>query len=273
MTTSTLLLQPAEPPPFQIINASGKGSAVLVCDHASNRVPWCMDDLGLDSQQLADHIGWDPGAADVARALSELLDAPLVLSGYSRLVIDCNRPLQSPESIAEQSAGVAVPGNRNLSARDREQRIATFFRPYHQAIDQLLDARRHQPALLLSIHSFAAVLDGQRRPWHVGVAYRHDHRLAQRLHEALSQRGDIRVGYNQPYPIEDAFDYTIPVHGEGRGLASAMIEIRQNEIQSPAVAATWAKRLAQAFQAVEAEALAQAPFMGYGESKRTIDTN
>ena len=252
MTRSTLLLESAEPPPFQIVNARGKGSAVLVCDHASNRVPRRMHDLGLTSQQLADHIGWDPGAADVARALSELLDAPLVLSGYSRLVIDCNRPLQSPESIAEQSAGVAVPGNRNLSARDREQRIATFFRPYHQAIDQLLDARRHQPALLLSIHSFAAVLDGQRRPWHVGVAYRHDDRLAQRLHEALSERGDINVGYNQPYPIEDAFDYTIPVHGEGRGLASAMIEIRQDEIQSPATAATWATRLAHAFRTVEA---------------------
>jgi predicted N-formylglutamate amidohydrolase len=262
MTTSTLLLEPGEPPAFEIVNASGKGSAVLVCDHASNRVPRRMHNLGLNSRQLADHIGWDPGAADVARALSQLIDAPLVLSGYSRLVIDCNRPLHSPESIAEQSAGVQVPGNRSLSAQDREHRITTFFQPYHQAIDQLLDARRRQPTLLLSIHSFVAVLHGQQRPWHMAVAYWRDHRFAERLHEVLSQRGDINAGYNQPYPIEDAFDYTIPVHGEGRGLASAMIEIRQNEIQSPAVAATWAKRLAQAFQAVEAEALAQARFMG-----------
>ena len=252
MTTSTPLLDPSEPPACEIVNAGGTGSAVLVCDHASNRVPRCMDDLGLNAQQLADHISWDPGAADVARALAGLLDAPLVLSGYSRLVIDCNRPLQSPESIAEQSAGVPVPGNRNLSAQDRECRIATFFQPYHQAIDQLLDARRRQPTLLLSIHSFAAVLDGQHRPWHMGVAYWHDHRLAQRLHEVLRERSDINVGYNQPYPIEDAFDYTIPVHGEGRGLASAMIEIRQDEIQSPATAATWATRLAHAFRTVEA---------------------
>lgn len=259
MTTPTPLLEPAEPPAFEIVNTRGKGSAVLVCDHASNRVPRCMDNLGLDSHQLAGHIGWDPGAADVARALSALLDAPLVLSGYSRLVIDCNRPLQSRESIAEQSAGVPVPGNRYLSAQDRERRIATFFQPYHQAIHKLLDARRRQPTVLLSIHSFAAVLNGQHRPWHAGVAYRHDHRLAQRLHEVLSQCGDINVGYNQPYPIDDAFDYTIPVHGEGRGLASAMIEIRQNEIQSPATAAAWATRLAHAFQAFESEALVSSP--------------
>jgi predicted N-formylglutamate amidohydrolase len=259
MTTSTPLLEPAEPPAFEIVNARGKGSAVLVCDHASNRVPRCMDNLGLDSHQLAGHIAWDPGAADVARALSALLDAPLVLSGYSRLVIDCNRPLQSRESIAEQSAGVPVPGNRYLSAQERERRIATFFQPYHQAIDQLLDARRRQPTVLLSIHSFAATLNGQHRPWHAGVAYRHDHRLAQRLHEALRQRGDIDVGYNQPYPIDDAFDYTIPVHGEGRGLASTMIEIRQNEIQSPATAAAWATRLAHAFRTLEAEALVSSP--------------
>ena len=190
MTTPTPLLEPAEPPAFEIVNARGKGSAVLVCDHASNRVPRRMHELGLNSQQLADHIAWDPGAADVARALSALLDAPLVLSGYSRLVIDCNRPLQSRESIAEQSAGVPVPGNRYLSAQDRERRIATFF---------------------------------------------------------------------QPYPIDDAFDYTIPVHGEGRGLASAMIEIRQNEIRSAATAAAWATRLAHAFQASEAEALVSSP--------------
>ena len=259
MTTSTPLLEPAEPAAFELVNARGKGSAMLVCDHASNRVPRRMHELGLNSQQLADHIAWDPGAADVARALSALLDAPLVLSGYSRLVIDCNRPLQSRESIAEQSAGVPVPGNRYLSAQDRERRIATFFQPYHQAIHKLMDARRRQPTVLLSIHSFAAVFNGQHRPWHAGVAYRHDHRLAQRLHQALRQRGDINVGYNQPYPIDDAFDYTIPVHGEGRGLASAMIEIRQNEIQSPATAAAWATRLAHAVQASDAEALVSSP--------------
>lgn len=257
MTKSTSLLDATEPPAFEIVNAGGTSSAVLVCDHASNRIPRCMNDLGLNTQQLNDHISWDPGAADVTRALSELLDAPLLLSGYSRLVIDCNRPLQSPESIAAQSDGVIIPGNHNLSQENREQRIATFFQPYHQAIDQLLDARRQQPTLLLSIHSFTPVMNGQARPWHMGVAYWHNQRLAERLHDALIQRGDINVGYNQPYPVEDAFDYTIPVHGEGRGLASAMIEIRQNEIQSPALAREWATRLAQAIRGIAADQATQ----------------
>ncbi len=246
------ILDPAEAPAFEIVNGDGRGAVVLVCDHASNRMPRRLKNLGLNARQLADHISWDPGAADVARALSALLDAPLVLSGYSRLLIDCNRPLQSPESIAEQSAGVIIPGNRNLSAQQREQRIATFFQPYHQAITQLLDARQAQTTLLLSIHSFTPTLNGQQRPWQVGVSYWHDHRLAEHLHDQLIQGGDINVGYNQPYPIEDAFDYTIPTHGEGRGLPSAMIEIRQNEIRSPAAAVAWAARLAAAVQAFEA---------------------
>lgn len=242
------LLNLSEPPAFEIVNASGKGSVVVVCDHAANRIPHCLNDLGLNAQQLADHISWDPGAAEVARELSSLLDAPLVLSSYSRLVIDCNRPLQSPESIAEQSAGIMIPGNQHLSPQEREQRIATFFQPYHQAIAQLLDARDVPTTVLLSIHSFTPELDGQPRPWQMGVSYWHDYRLAEHLHDQLIQSGDINVGYNQPYPIEDAFDYTIPVHGEGRGLASAMIEIRQNEIQSTATAVACAARLAPAIQ-------------------------
>lgn len=242
------LLDPAEPPAVEIINARGQGDVVLVCDHAANRMPRRLKNLGLNAQQLADHISWDPGAADVARALSELLDAPLVLSGYSRLVIDCNRPLQSSESIAEQSAGVTIPGNQQLSLRQREQRVATFFQPYHQAITQLLDTRDVPTNTLLSIHSFTPTLNGLQRPWQLGVSYWHDPRLAEHLHDQLIQSGDINVGYNQPYPIEDAFDYTIPVHGEGRGLASAMIEIRQNELPSVSAAAACAARLAPAIQ-------------------------
>ncbi|MFZ5604914.1 MAG: N-formylglutamate amidohydrolase [Pseudomonadota bacterium] len=248
MSPLAQLLEPEEPPVFEIVNGNGQGRMVLVCDHASNRMPRCLKNLGLNAQQLADHISWDPGAADVARALSKLLDAPLVLSGYSRLVIDCNRPLQSPESIAEQSAGVTIPGNQQLSQQQREQRIAALFQPYHQAIAQLLDTREAPTTMLLSIHSFTPALNGQQRPWQVGVSYWHDPRLAEHLHNQLIQSGDINVGYNQPYPIEDAFDHTIPVHGEGRGLASAMIEIRQNEIPSPVAAMAWAARLAPAIQ-------------------------
>ncbi len=248
-------LGPDEPPAVELVNAEGSGSAVLVCDHASNRVPRRLGTLGLDAAALADHIAWDPGAAEVARRLSADLDAPLVLSGYSRLVIDCNRPLGNAQSIADQSAGVPVPGNRAMSAPDRTVRIDALFRPYHDAIARLLDGRPHRASLLLSIHSFTPVLDGQTRPWPVGVSYWRDPRLAALLREGLSQGMESAVGDNQPYPIDEAIDYTVPVHGEGRGLPSVMIEIRQDGIRGLAGAAVWATRLAQAYRRIEAEAL------------------
>jgi predicted N-formylglutamate amidohydrolase len=148
------LLASNDLPAFEIINANGCSSAVLVCDHASNRVPARLGYLGLEPHQLAEHIGWDPGAAMVARRLSTYLDAPLLLSGYSRLVIDCNRPLNNEESIPEKSAGVSVPGNHGLTAEQKSARINELFQAYHQAIDRLLDKRKHQPSVLLSIHSF-----------------------------------------------------------------------------------------------------------------------
>lgn len=245
------LLAPDEPPAFEIVNAHGRGNAVLVCDHAANRVPRRLDNLGLAPEQLADHIGWDPGAAEVARRLSAQLDAPLVLSGYSRLVIDCNRPLRSPELIPEQSAGVPVPGNRGLSPEDRNLRINTLFQPYHRAIATLLDSRAHQPSLLLSIHSFTPVLDNKPRPWHIGVSYGHDRRLAALLLNALARDASIIVGDNQPYPIDNEFDYTIPVHGEARGIKNVMIEIRQDGIRDTAGVATWATRLAEVYRRIE----------------------
>jgi predicted N-formylglutamate amidohydrolase len=249
------LLSPDEPPAVEMVNADGSSSAVLLCDHASNRVPVRLGNLGLDAVQLADHIGWDPGAADVARRLSARLDAPLVLSGYSRLVIDCNRPLRSAESIAQESSGVPIPGNRGLSPAERESRINALFRPYHDAIDRLLDGRSRRPTLLLSIHSFTPVLNGRPRPWHIGVSHGHNRDLAALMLGALAQSGDFLVGDNEPYPIDDDIDFTIPVHGEGRGLPSAMIEIRQDRIRTAEGTAVWAERLAQAYRLIEAQAL------------------
>lgn len=255
MSTASSLLDSTDVPAVEILNPTGASRFVLVCDHASNRIPIKMHDLGLTQAQLAAHISWDLGAADVARMLSLLMDAPLVLSGYSRLVIDCNRPLNSKQLIAEISDGVMIPGNRDLTPDDRDRRLETFFYPYHEAIAKLLNDRQG-PTALLSIHSFTANLSGNPRPWHIGVACRHDERLAKQLYAALLQHSDIikessNVGYNQPYAIEDEFDYTLPVHGEGRGLPCAMIEIRQNEIQYLTAAAVWAARIAQVLQKLD----------------------
>ncbi len=241
------LLAPDEPAAFRIINSEGSGSAVLVCDHASNQIPRRLGTLGLGTGELADHIAWDPGAAEVAQRLAAHLDAPLVLSGYSRLVIDCNRPLDSPESIPEQSAGVPVPGNLGLTPEERDARIHALFWPYHRAITRLLDQRAERPSLLLSIHSFTPCLNGQSRPWPIGVSYGRDRRLAARMRHELARHGDLLVGDNEPYAIEEAHDYTIPVHGEGRGLLHVLIEIRQDGIRTPAATATWAARLAEVY--------------------------
>ncbi len=253
--TATPLLATDEPAAVEIVNADGNGSAVLVCDHATNRVPQRLGGLGLDTTQLAAHIAWDAGAADVARRLSAQLDAPLLLSGYSRLVIDCNRPLASDESIPEQSAGVPVPGNRKLAPGDRGRRIDALYRPYHDAIARLLDTRAARPTLLLSLHSFAAVFHGTPRPWHAGVAYWRHGDLAALLRAALARDEDLTIGDNQPYAIEAGIDYTVPRHGEGRGLPSVMIEMREDEVRTSSGAAAWAARLAAAYRRIEPAAL------------------
>jgi predicted N-formylglutamate amidohydrolase len=252
-TKAATLLGLDEPAPVETINADGRGSAVLVCDHASNRVPERLGTLGLEPNLLADHIGWDPGAADVAYHLAAHLDSPLVLSGYSRLVIDCNRPLNHAESIAERSAGVSIPGNLGLSPLERSIRVDALFRPYHDAIAGLLDRRFPRPTLLISIHSFSPVLNGQLQPWHTGISHWRDPRLAVLLLAALRRTGDFTIGDNKPYPIENNIDYRIPRHGEGRGLPSVMIEIRQDQLGTAAGASAWAGRLATAYRHIEAE--------------------
>ena len=256
-TRSPGLLEVDEPAPFEIVNADGESSAILVCDHASNRIPRCLKTLGLGQGALLSHIAWDPGAAEVARRLSELLDATLVLSAYSRLVIDCNRPTNSPESIPERSGGVAIPGNRSLSPDDRARRRQALFDPYHGAIAKVSDARAGRANLLLSIHSFTAELDGQRRPWSVGLSYGRDSRLALALRDVLARSGEFLVGENQPYSIDDFTDYTIPIHGEARGYPHVLIEIRQDLLTTRTDAAQWAQRLANAYRLVEPAALRQ----------------
>lgn len=254
-TATSSLLGTGETPAVETVNVDARGSVVLVCDHASNRVPRRLVDLGLDASQLAGHIGWDPGAAEVARRLSSHLDAPLVLSGYSRLVIDCNRPLRSADSIPEQSDGVTVPGNRGLSPEERELRVEALYWPYHEAIDRLIDGRGPRPSLLLSIHSFAPALNGRFRPWRIGVSSWRDRRFTDLLIGALARVGGFSVGDNQPYPIEDEIDYSIPEHGGRRGLPSAMIEIRQDQVRTAAGIDLWAARLAEAYRLIEVEAL------------------
>ncbi|MEN3975829.1 N-formylglutamate amidohydrolase [Emcibacter sp. SYSU 3D8] len=248
------LLQPDDPPAFEIVNAGGRSAAFLICDHASNRIPRRLGTLGLSDGERADHIAWDPGAAHMARRLSVLLDAPLVLSGYSRLVIDCNRPLANTQLIAPVSGGVTVPGNAAIAPEDRAARIDQLHQPYHAAIEDMLEKRRGRPTLLLSIHSFTPDMGDGPRPWPIAIAYGRDDRLARLLIPALRQDGTV-VGDNQPYAVTPDSDYSIPVHGERHDIPHVLVETRQDGIRTPETAAAWADKLAQAYRRIEAPAL------------------
>jgi predicted N-formylglutamate amidohydrolase len=239
------ILAPDEPPPVAEYNTEGRSQFLLVCDHAGRRIPRALDSLGVAEADLARHIAWDIGIEGVARRLSALLDAHLIMQIYSRLVIDCNRPPGSPTSIAPLSEGTAIPGNEKISTQDAVRRAREIFNPYHDRIEQCLDARKAagQPTWLISLHSFTPVYAGIPRPWQAGVLYNRDSTLAHRLRDLLAAPGDLFVGDNEPYSVTDDTDYTVPMHGERRGLAHVAIEIRQDLIGDEAGQEYWARRL------------------------------
>lgn len=247
------MLRPHEPPPFEVVRPDARSRLVLVCDHASNRVPESLESLGLPAAELETHIGWDIGAAAVARHLSALLDAPLVLSGYSRLVIDCNRPTHVPTSIPTTSGGVAIPGNEGLDGAARDARIRALFLPYHAAITALLDARTSGlgAPVLLSIHSFTPELFGRKRPWNIGLLYGKETRLAHAFLDRLKRDPALSVGDNEPYRVSPETDYTIPVHGEARGILHTALEIRQDGVADAEGARAWAGRIASIYREIQ----------------------
>jgi predicted N-formylglutamate amidohydrolase len=246
------LLGPDEPAPVEICHVEGGAPVLLTCDHASNAVPRALDGLGVAPGELQQHIGWDIGAAAVTRVLAPMLDAPAVLSGYSRLVIDCNRDPGDVSSIPGTSDGVAVPGNRGLSTKARAQRRAACFDPYHAAIAARLEAllaARIVPALL-SVHSFTPVMNGFARPWHVGVLWDRDGRIPLPLLAALRTDARIVVGDNEPYSAREPAGYTVRHHAAARGLPHVAVELRQDLIATDAGAAVWAERLAAALRPI-----------------------
>jgi predicted N-formylglutamate amidohydrolase len=257
------LLAPDEAPPVTIDNPGGGAPCLLLCEHASNRLPRALGDLGLPPGEIDRHIGWDIGALVMARELSRLLDAPLISTGYSRLAIDCNRPLDAPSSIPERSEDTVVPGNIGLAPADRLARQQALFHPFERAVAAHLDARG--PCAVFGVHSFTPVFRGVARPWEAGFLYASAHRLAAPLIEGLRAQG-FCVGDNEPYRIDPAEDYTVPVHGEARGLPALLIEIRQDLVGDLEGAVTWALRLAPLLREACAAAL---PASGTARSAAT----
>lgn len=242
------LLQPDEPPAFERVEGGRRWPALIVCDHASRRIPRALDGLGLGEAATLRHIAWDIGAGDVSRLLAARLQLPAVLAGYSRLVIDCNRKLDDPTSIPAESDGERIAGNASLTTREREARAQACFWPYHRAVDAALDelARAVPAPALIAIHSFTPVMQGRARPWHCGVLWDRDPRMAAPLLAALRSEADLVVGDNEPYSGRHPADFTIDVHAEARGWPHVCIEMRQDLIADPDGVARWTDRLARA---------------------------
>jgi predicted N-formylglutamate amidohydrolase len=241
------LLTADEPPPVTVYNENGSSPFLLVADHAGNAMPRALGRLGLAEAELSRHIAYDIGIAGVGRGLADALAATLIAQNYSRLVIDCNRPPGVATSIPDISERTPIPGNANLSSEQKDARARAIFWPYHTRIEAELDRRRQagRPTALVALHSFTPVYKGVARPWHAALLYHRDPRLAHVLIALLNKEPRLVVGDNQPYFVSDASDYTIPVHGERRGLPHALIEIRQDLIADESGQQQWAARLAR----------------------------
>jgi predicted N-formylglutamate amidohydrolase len=238
------LIGAGEAPVFESLNREGQAALQLVCDHASHAVPAALGGLGLDDSRFRQHIAYDIGAQDITRGLAARMDAPAVLAGYSRLVIDVNRPPGHPQSIPEISDDIEIPGNQGLSEAAQEERVAALFEPYHDAIHESIAHlwRRNKPPALFSIHSFSPDYGDEDRPWDIGVLWNRDPRIAQPLIEKLSDLG-LNVGDNLPYSGHE-LAYTINLHGGAAGLANCVVEINQDQVQDHQGVERWTGILA-----------------------------
>lgn len=241
------LLAPSDPPPVEVINAQSTSPIFLLCEHAGKAIPASLGDLGVSQEVIESHRGWDIGAETLARKLADRLGAPLVIQRYSRLVIDCNRPHNSPLSVPTESDTVVIPSNQSASSADRVARVEEIFMPMNAAISRLVAGRK----AAFSVHSFTPEMNGRARPWHAGFLSRVDQATAEALVAHLSNaRPDLTCAVNQPYQIETDNDWFVPVHAEPRGLKHCLIEIRNDQLGDDASAAEWAGLLGDAIAAV-----------------------
>jgi predicted N-formylglutamate amidohydrolase len=235
-----------EDDPVVIVNEAGRSPVLLLSEHAGRRIPKALGSLGLPASELERHIAWDIGAEGLARGLSEKLDAALVLQRYSRLVYDCNRPPESPGAMPEVAESTPVPGNRDLTAEQRDARTEALYRPFHAAVARLIDEReaRRQGTILVTVHSFTPVFKGVPRTLDLGLLHDSDARLADRLLQAFETEPDLVVRRNDPYGPQDGVTHTLLLHAIPRGLDNVMLEVRNDLIADAAGEQRMAERLA-----------------------------
>jgi predicted N-formylglutamate amidohydrolase len=238
----TELLGKDEDHPAHLLNAEGKSPIVLICEHASNRLPKSLGTLGLSDEDMQRHIAWDIGAEGTSRILSKLLDAPLILQRYSRLVYDCNRPPEADGAMPQISEVFEIPGNKNLLPSARLARTQEIYRPFHRAVEDYLDRRAAEKRLtvIVTMHSFTPVYKGKSRDFDVGFLFDRDNWLANFLIKAFPTE---KARLNEPYGPKDGVMHTTNLHAAPRGLKHVMIEIRNDLIANHAGQNTWANHL------------------------------
>jgi predicted N-formylglutamate amidohydrolase len=229
------ILAANEPAPFASANEHGTSPFVIVCEHAGRRLPVSLGTLGLDDDHLSRHFMWDIGAVELAGAIARRLDAPLATQRYSRMICDCNRHWEATSFIPGEGEGIPVPANINVTAAERVQRRAEIWQPFQDGVAALLDRRkaRGQQTLFVTIHSFTPVFFGVRRDMEYGVLFDRNDSLSPALLRVLRARHADKALANEPYSMSRETDYTVPVHGEDRGLDSVEIEVR-NDLLSDA---------------------------------------
>jgi predicted N-formylglutamate amidohydrolase len=241
------LLVSEDGPAVWAVNPGGMSPVLVICDHASNRIPKKLGTLSVPPDVLATHVAWDPGAYEVASNLARLLDAPLIASGFSRLVYDVNRPPDSPQAIRDTSEVYEIPGNRDLDESDRAARVAAIYAPFHDRIDALIAERqaRGQVTALVTVHSFTPVYHGRQREVELGILHDADARLADALLAIAAGSADLLTLRNEPYGPDDGVTHTLVRHAAGPGLLNAMIEIRNDLIATSDRQAGMARLLAE----------------------------
>jgi len=258
-TASKKILSPGEPPPFRVENPRGKGQGLIVCDHASNRVPQSLKDMGLKKADLKKHIAWDIGCEEITRHMAKALDMPAVLACYSRLVTDLNRAPHYHECIIEVSDHIRIPVNNGLSKEDKARRYREIYWPYQREVGRRVDGllrKKHIP-VVISVHSMTPVLDGKKRPWHISVLWHKEEKLAKKIvRQIRKNHPDLLVGENEPYTLfnERFAGSTICHHAEERGLPYVFVEFRQDLVDTREKARLWADIFLQALVPVLADA-------------------
>ncbi len=236
----------AEPAPYRVENRNGKAAGLVICDHASFRVPRKLKDLGLKKTFLKRHIGWDIGAEEAALHISSVFDMPAVVAQYSRLVVDLNRAPDYCECMPEVSDNIKIPANAGLSKKDKEKRLNEIYWPYHKAVTRLIDRQvaAKKPPLLLFVHSFTPHMDGELRPWHISVLWKKEEKIAKKVVQTLrAAHPGLLIGENNPYALsgERFAGSSVWRHAEDRNLPYVLVEFRQDLVDTQEKAIEWAE--------------------------------